>query len=151
MRSSMALRSVHFGVRSWKLSNIGQWWMGDQKLLSQAPPCFERHVKARLHLQSLAPTPRYRVVCYDPFSLCVIHKEGLCPSSRDINRLMMMMKEYSFMHYNSDPPRLRTGATLILKRFSSILWMLYTYKPSAWITVSIQKDRIKIRLVLLKI
>jgi hypothetical protein len=25
------------------------------------------------------------------FSLCAIHKEGLCPSSRDINRLMMMM------------------------------------------------------------
>jgi hypothetical protein len=24
------------------------------------------------------------------FSLCVIHKERLCPSSGDINRLMMM-------------------------------------------------------------
>jgi hypothetical protein len=23
--------------------------------------------------------------------MCVIHKEGLCPSSGDINRLMMMM------------------------------------------------------------
>jgi hypothetical protein len=32
-----------------------------------------------------------RVVGYGPFSLCVIHKEGLCPSSWDINRLMMMM------------------------------------------------------------
>jgi hypothetical protein len=31
-----------------------------------------------------------RVVGYGPFSLCVIHKEGLCPSSGDINRLMMM-------------------------------------------------------------
>jgi hypothetical protein len=30
------------------------------------------------------------VVGYDPFSLCVIHKEGLCPNSGDINRLMMM-------------------------------------------------------------
>jgi hypothetical protein len=30
------------------------------------------------------------VVGYGPFSLCVIHKEGLCPSSGDINRLMMM-------------------------------------------------------------
>jgi hypothetical protein len=29
------------------------------------------------------------VVGYGPFSLCVIHKEGLCPSSGDINRLMM--------------------------------------------------------------
>jgi hypothetical protein len=26
---------------------------------------------------------------YGPFSLCVIHKEGLCPSSGDINGLMM--------------------------------------------------------------
>jgi hypothetical protein len=33
-----------------------------------------------------------RVVGYGPFSLCVIHKEGLCPSSGDINRLMMMNK-----------------------------------------------------------
>jgi hypothetical protein len=31
-----------------------------------------------------------RMVGYGPFSLCVIHKEGLCPSSGDINRLMMM-------------------------------------------------------------
>jgi hypothetical protein len=30
------------------------------------------------------------VVGYYTFSLCVIHKEGLCPSSGDINRLMMM-------------------------------------------------------------
>jgi hypothetical protein len=29
------------------------------------------------------------VVVYGPFSLCVIHKEGLCPSSEDINMLMM--------------------------------------------------------------
>jgi hypothetical protein len=45
----------------------------------------------RLHLQSIAPTnPRWaRVVGYRPFSLCVIHKEGLCSSSGDINRLMM--------------------------------------------------------------
>jgi hypothetical protein len=30
-------------------------------------------------------------VGYGPFSLCVIHKEGLFPSSGDINRLMMMI------------------------------------------------------------
>jgi hypothetical protein len=43
------------------------------------------------YLQSLAPTnPRWaRMVGNGPFSLCVIHKEGLCPSSGDINRLMM--------------------------------------------------------------
>jgi hypothetical protein len=44
----------------------------------------------------LAPTnPHWtRVVGYGPFSLYVIHKEGLCPSSGDINRLMMMMKGF---------------------------------------------------------
>jgi hypothetical protein len=31
-----------------------------------------------------------RVVEYGPFPLCVIQKEGLCPSSVDINRLMMI-------------------------------------------------------------
>jgi hypothetical protein len=48
---------------------------------------------SRLHLQSLAPTnPHWaRMVGYGLFYLCVIHKEGLCPSSGDINRLMMMM------------------------------------------------------------
>jgi hypothetical protein len=52
---------------------------------------------SRLHLQLLAPiNPHWaRMVGYGPISLCVIHKEegrkeGLCPSSRDINRLMMV-------------------------------------------------------------
>jgi hypothetical protein len=40
----------------------------------------------RLHLQSLALGSRG--LCPD---LCVIHKKDLCPSSGDINRLMMMM------------------------------------------------------------
>jgi hypothetical protein len=31
-----------------------------------------------------------RVVGYGPLSLCVIHKEALCLSSGDINRLMMI-------------------------------------------------------------
>jgi hypothetical protein len=45
-----------------------------------------------LHLQSLVPINPYwiRMVGYGPFSLCVIHKEGMCPSSGDINRLMMI-------------------------------------------------------------
>jgi hypothetical protein len=44
-----------------------------------------------LHLQSLAPTNPHcaRVVGYGPFSLCVIHREGLYPSSGDINGLMI--------------------------------------------------------------
>jgi hypothetical protein len=47
----------------------------------------------RLHLQSLAHTnPHWaRVVCYSPFLLCVIHKEGLCPSSGGIKKQVMMM------------------------------------------------------------
>jgi hypothetical protein len=50
----------------------------------------------RLYLQSLAPTNQHwaRVVDYGPFSLCVIHEEGLCPSSGDINRQMMNQKGY---------------------------------------------------------
>jgi hypothetical protein len=45
----------------------------------------------RLNLQSLAPIKLHwaRVVGYGPFSLWVIHKEGLCPSSGELNRLMM--------------------------------------------------------------
>jgi hypothetical protein len=46
-----------------------------------------------MHLHSLAPTNLNwaRVVGYGPFSLCLTHKEGLCPSSGDIIRLMMML------------------------------------------------------------
>jgi hypothetical protein len=73
------------GMRSRKLSNAlnGQSWDGVTKTLSsQAPPCFGRHLSrwSRLHLQSLAPTNTHwaRVVGYGPFSLWVIHKEGLC-------------------------------------------------------------------------
>jgi hypothetical protein len=40
---------------------------------------------SRLHLQLLV------LVGYGPLFLCVIHKERLCPSSGDINGLMMMM------------------------------------------------------------
>jgi hypothetical protein len=66
--------------------------MGDQKPIMQATSCFGRHLL-------LAPTAlaivsinlhRASVVGYGPFSLCVIHKEGLCSSSRHINKLMMM-------------------------------------------------------------
>jgi hypothetical protein len=47
---------------------------------------------SRLHLQLLAPTnPHWaRVKVYGPYYLCVIHKEGLYPSSGDINRLMVV-------------------------------------------------------------
>jgi hypothetical protein len=53
---------------------------------------------SRLHLQSLAPTnPHWtHLVGYGPFSLWVIYKEGLCPSSGVINRLMIMMFSVKF-------------------------------------------------------
>jgi hypothetical protein len=84
------------GVRSRKLSNAlnGQSWDGGLKpyhleLLRASEGTLSRW--SQLHLQLLAPTnPHWaRVVGYGPFSLWVIHKEGLCPSSGDINRLMM--------------------------------------------------------------
>jgi hypothetical protein len=81
----MAPRSLRFGV--WSLP---------------AKMYYIEHLRAakgtlsrwsRLHLKSLAPTnPHWAcVVVYGSFSLCVIHKEGLCPSSEVIKRLMMMM------------------------------------------------------------
>jgi hypothetical protein len=56
-------------------------------------PCFGRHVKL-LVLAAFAVVNTHlphwtRVVGYGPFSLCIIDKEGLCPSSGDINGLMM--------------------------------------------------------------
>jgi hypothetical protein len=89
-----ALRSLIAEVKQ-RGSVIG--WV-TKNLLSRTPSCFGGTLSRRCqsHLQSLAPTnPHWaRVVCYGPFPLCVVHKEGLCPSSGDINRLMMMMMKY---------------------------------------------------------
>jgi hypothetical protein len=54
----------------------------------------EKRIQAefRKYMSSINPptNPHWaRVVGYGPFSICVIHKVGLCPSSGDI-RLMMM-------------------------------------------------------------
>jgi hypothetical protein len=38
---------------------------------------------------------------HGPFSSCVIHKEDLCPSSGDINRLMIMYINLSRIHNKS--------------------------------------------------
>jgi hypothetical protein len=43
------------------------------------------------HLIYLTNPHWARVVGYGPFSLWVIHKEDLCPSSGEINRLMIMI------------------------------------------------------------
>jgi hypothetical protein len=53
----------------------------------------QRHlvVYLELHRASEGTFSRWsRVVGYSPFSLCVIHKEGLCPSNGDINMMMMI-------------------------------------------------------------
>jgi hypothetical protein len=62
-----------------------------KSLLSRAPPCFGRHVKPLVPAAFAVVSTHQsaRVVGYGPFSLWVLHKEGLCPSSGDINRLMM--------------------------------------------------------------
>jgi hypothetical protein len=116
-RSSMAERSERFGVRSRKLSNVGQSLNGCPKiyyleLLRASEGTFSRW--SRLHSQSLAPTnPHWAcVVGYGPCSLCVIHKEGLCPSSGDINRLMMICN----LLRTHLPAPLR-GRSLVLKVF----------------------------------
>jgi hypothetical protein len=97
LKRSMSLRSVRFGVRSRKLSKIGQPLDGSPKifhleLLRASEGTLSRW--SRLHLQSSAPTnPHWaRVVGYGPFSLCVIHKEGLCHSSGDIYKRLMMIR-----------------------------------------------------------
>jgi hypothetical protein len=69
--------------------------MGDQNLLSRAAPGLAKHVKpfvpATFAVVSTQQPALGIVVSYGPFSLCVIHKEGLCPNSGDINGLKMMM------------------------------------------------------------
>jgi hypothetical protein len=91
----MAPRSMCFGVRSRKLSNVGQSLDVTKSVLSRVPPWFGRHVKP------LVPAALAVVITHQPalgprgglwpvLSLCVIHKEGLCPISGDIVRLMMM-------------------------------------------------------------
>jgi hypothetical protein len=83
------------GMRSRKLSNVGRpldHWLRWPKVYFLELRVSEGTSSrwSRLHLQLLAPTnPHWaNVVGYGPFSLCVIHKEGLCPNRGDINRLM---------------------------------------------------------------
>jgi hypothetical protein len=84
----MAPQSVCFGMRSRKLSNVGHW-MSDQNVLSRASPRFERHVKPLVPAVFAVVSTHQTALGYGPFFLCVLHKESLCPSSGDINRLMM--------------------------------------------------------------
>jgi hypothetical protein len=79
-----------------------------KNLLSRAPPCFGRHVKllvpaafavVNTHQPALGP----RGVSDGPFSLCVIHNEGLYLSSGDINRLMIIQSAYLTMNFRHLP------------------------------------------------
>jgi hypothetical protein len=57
-----------------------------KNLLFRVPPCSGRHVKL------LVPAAFAVGSTHQPeLSLCVILKERLCPTSRDINMTMMMM------------------------------------------------------------
>jgi hypothetical protein len=86
---------IALSMGSWKLNNVDRSSDGWPKIYylellrasESTLSCW-----SRLHLQSLAPTnPHWGcVVGYGPFSLRVIQKEGLCPNSGDINRLMMI-------------------------------------------------------------
>jgi hypothetical protein len=95
-RTAMAVRFAvsaigeakqHWSVIGWATKN----------LLSRAPP--RRHVKPLVPAAfTVVNTHKstHRLVGYAPFSLWVNYKEGLCSSSGDIDRLMMMvmMEEY---------------------------------------------------------
>jgi hypothetical protein len=69
----MVSRSVRFGVLSQKLSNFGQS-LGDQKCTISSSFVLRKAGKP---------------LGYGPFSIYVFYKDDLCPSSEDINRLMM--------------------------------------------------------------
>jgi hypothetical protein len=108
----MVQRSVRFDMRSRKISNVGQSLDGWPKiyylkLLRASEGTLSRW--SRLHLQSLTLTnPQWaRVVGYGPFSLSVIHKEGLYPSSGDIydddNKYTIKLITVGFEHYNGFP------------------------------------------------
>jgi hypothetical protein len=98
--------------------------MGVQNLLSRAPLCFERHVKplapAALAVISTHQCALARVVGYGPFSLFVIHKKGLCPSSGDIKRLMM--KYYMQLRYKCNTEFYCISGCLLF-----ILWIIFLW------------------------
>jgi hypothetical protein len=83
---SVLRRAIAEAKQRW--SAIG--W-ATKNLLSRAPLCFGRHVKPLVPAAFAVVSTHQPALGYGPFSVCVIHKEGICPSSGDINGLMMMM------------------------------------------------------------
>jgi hypothetical protein len=101
LREELVPRLVRFGVQSRKISNVGQSLDMTKNLFSRAPLCFGRHVKQFVPAAFAVVSTHQSVLDprgYGPFSLRVIHKEGLCPISRDINRLMMMASFKAIMN-----------------------------------------------------
>jgi hypothetical protein len=131
MKSPMSPRPVRFGMQSRKSSNVGQSLDGWPKIyylefLRATQGTLSRW--SRLNLQSLALTnPHWAcVVGYGPFSSCVIHKEGLCPSSGDINRLMMNpSNEWSTLLSFRDraPKRTNRGTIELLNQFIRFMFI----------------------------
>jgi hypothetical protein len=93
----MASWSVRFGVQSWRLSNIEQSLDSVQKLIISSSSMLR---KARLAVGPNSICSRYHpptrtghawwIMARSPY---VFHKEDLCPSSGDINRLMMNVQK----------------------------------------------------------
>jgi hypothetical protein len=119
------------------------WWV-TRNLLSRAPPCFGRHVKPLVPaaFTVIVPTnPHWaRVVGYGMFSLYVIHKEGLCPSSGDINRLMMMIEwldDFCMKKFNGH----RISSYKCKFFFGYWIYDLYTYIPYIYIPLTLYPRR----------
>jgi hypothetical protein len=114
-----------------------------KNLLSRAHSCFGRQFKslvpAAFAVVRTHQSAQGRVVSYGPFFLCVIYREGMCPSSGDINRLMMIPEREAEVsqkfniwvrHYGGDG--LTTSSTLFLVIFSK-LWgclNIFCHTPS---------------------
>jgi hypothetical protein len=112
-----ALRRANAEVKQ-RWSVIG--WV-TKNLLSRASACFGRHVKPLapasfvvVYIHRPALDPRGGLW---PFLLMCIHKEGLFPSSGDINRLMMMM----MISNNKE-----LIMPIIHREFIDNIWMLIT-------------------------
>jgi hypothetical protein len=82
------------------IGEVKQCWLVivwvPKNLFSRAPPCFERKVEPLIPaavavVSSHQPVLSPRGGLWPVLLICIIYKKGLCPSSGEINRLMIMM------------------------------------------------------------
>jgi hypothetical protein len=87
----MALRSITLRSVRCAIAEVKQRWLviGWAKKNYYLEPI--RASEGTLNRWFLVHVHWAHVVSYGPFYLCVIHKEGLWPSSGGINRLMLMV------------------------------------------------------------